>query len=87
MTSEQPQTYDDILPKPGFEIDPTNTAIVITDPQRDFLSEDGVIWEVVGPSVEKNNTVANIAALMEAAFAANIPVFVSPHWYYPHDEE
>ena len=87
MTSEQPQTYDDILPKPGFEITPGTTAVVITDPQRDFLSEDGVVWEIVGPSVEKNNTVANLAALMEAAFAANIPVFISTHWYYPQDED
>ena len=36
------ETYDDILPEPGFEIDPRTTAGVITDPQHDFLSEDGV---------------------------------------------
>ena len=29
------------LPEPGFTIDGT-TAIVITDPQNDFLSPDGV---------------------------------------------
>ncbi len=86
MTSEQPQTYDDILPKPGFEIDPATTAVVITDPQRDFLSEDGVVWGVVGPSVEKNNTVANLASLLETAQAADIPVFISPHYYYPQDK-
>ena len=84
MTSEQ--TYDDILPKPGFEISPDTTAVVITDPQRDFLSEDGVVWEVVGPSVEKNNTVANLVALLEAAHGAGIPVFVSPHYYFPQDD-
>ncbi len=86
MTSEQPQTYDDMLPKPGFEIDPATTAVVITDPQRDFLSEDGVVWGVVGPSVEKNNTVANLASLLETAQAADIPVFISPHYYYPQDK-
>ncbi len=31
------------LPDPGFTIDGT-TAIVITDPQNDFLSPDGVTW-------------------------------------------
>jgi nicotinamidase-related amidase len=84
MTSEQ--TYDDILPKPGFEISPDTTAVVITDPQRDFLAEDGVVWEVVGSSVESNNTVANLQSLLEAAHAAGIPVFVSPHYYYPSDD-
>jgi hypothetical protein len=28
-----------------------DTAIVITDPQNDFLSPDGVTWELVGASV------------------------------------
>ena len=45
------QTYDDLLPNPGMEIDKDRTALVITDPQRDFLSEDGVVWGVVGESV------------------------------------
>ena len=49
MTTEQ--TYDDLLPNPGFEIDKGRTAVVITDPQRDFLAEDGVVWQIVGPSV------------------------------------
>ena len=40
------------LPDPGMEIDPANTALVITDPQNDFLSPEGVTWGVVGASVE-----------------------------------
>ena len=52
MTAE-PQHYDDVLPNPGVEITPGNTAVVITDPQVDFLSEDGVTWHIVWPSVEK----------------------------------
>lgn len=79
------QTYDDILPKPGFEVEQGRTALLITDPQRDFLSEDGVVWEVVGTSVEANGTVEHLAQLLRAAHEANIPVFVSPHYYYPHD--
>ena len=81
------QTYDDILPKPGFEAEEGRTAMVITDPQRDFLSEDGVVWQVVGQSVEENHTVAHLAQLLTAAHAAEVPVFVSPHYYYPHDHE
>ena len=39
------------LPDPGFVIDPERTALVVTDPQNDFLSPDGVTWGVVGKSV------------------------------------
>jgi nicotinamidase-related amidase len=72
------------LPDPGFEID-DRTAIVITDPQVDFLSPDGVTWGVVGESVKANNTVANLEAIFKLANEKNMLVFVSPHYYYPHD--
>lgn len=74
------------LPNPGMEIDPERTAIVITDPQNDFLSPDGVTWGVVGKSVTENNTVANIEALLKVAKENNLPVFISPHYYYPTDK-
>ena len=73
------------LPDPGVEIVPGRTALVITDPQNDFLSPDGVTWGVVGKSVTANNTVANIESLLKAAKANDIPVFISPHYYYPTD--
>ncbi|MEX0796078.1 MAG: cysteine hydrolase [Acidimicrobiia bacterium] len=61
------------------------TALVITDPQNDFLSPEGVTWGLVGESVTENNTVTNIQRLLQAAKTAGIPVFVSPHYYYPTD--
>jgi len=73
------------LPDPGMEIVKGRTAVVITDPQNDFLSPKGVTWGVVGKSVTANNTVENIETLMKAAKASDMPVFVSPHYYYPHD--
>ena len=73
------------LPDPGMTIDPERTAVLITDPQNDFLSPDGVAWGVVGESVTKNNTVTNIESLFKAAKANDMPVFVSPHYYYPTD--
>jgi biuret amidohydrolase len=79
------QTYDDILPNPGFDIEKGKTAVVITDPQKDFLSEDGAVWQVVGASVEENNTVEHLRQLMSAAHDAGMPVFISPHYYYPQD--
>lgn len=74
------------LPDPGFNVD-ANTAIVITDPQNDFLSPDGVTWGVVGESVTANNTVANIEALFKVAQEKNITIFISPHYYYKSDHQ
>lgn len=73
------------LPNPGMEIAPERTALIITDPQNDFLSEGGATWGVVGESVTENNTVENIEALLKTAKGVGIPVFVSPHYYYPTD--
>lgn len=53
------------LPKTDMSVTKGNTAVVITDPQIDFLSPKGVTWKVVGKSVERNNTVANIRRLFE----------------------
>jgi nicotinamidase-related amidase len=74
------------LPDPGMEIDPATTALVVTDPQNDFLSPEGVTWGVVGASVEANNTVENLDRLFASAKAAGLQVFVSPHYYYPTDD-
>jgi nicotinamidase-related amidase len=73
------------LPNPGMKIDHSRTAIVITDPQNDFLSPEGVTWGVVGKSVTENNTVENIEKLFKSAKVSGIPVFISPHYYYPTD--
>ncbi len=73
------------LPDPGVEIVPGRTALLITDPQNDFLSPKGATWGVVGKSVTDNNTVANIDALFKAAKSNDMPVFVSPHYYFPTD--
>lgn len=73
------------LPEPGFDISLENTALVVTDPQNDFLSPQGVTWGVVGASVTENNTVQHIEALLAVAKKKGMQVFVSPHYYYPHD--
>ena len=62
-----------------------NTALVITDPQNDFLSPEGVTWGMVGDNVTANNTVENIDSLFKAAKENEVPVFISPHYYYPTD--
>ena len=75
------------LPIPGFDVSRADTALVVTDPQNDFLSEQGVTWGVVGQSVTENGTVDNLERLFRAAKESTLPVFVSPHYYYPHDHQ
>ncbi|WP_244271893.1 cysteine hydrolase [Pseudovibrio denitrificans] len=74
-----------VLPPSDMKLDLSRAALVVTDPQNDFLSPDGVTWGVVGESVTRNNTVNNIERLFKAAKAADITVAVSPHYYYPTD--
>ena len=73
------------LPDPGITLDPQRAALVITDPQNDFLSPEGVTWGVVGKSVTENKTVENLDKLFKISKANDLPVFVSPHYYYPTD--
>ena len=61
-------------------------ALVITDPQNDFLSPDGVTWGLVGASVEENGTVGHIDDLFRAAKEKGYGVFISPHYYFPTDK-
>lgn len=83
-TAKTPPVNDG-LPMLGFDIEPGKTAIVITDPQNDFLSPEGVTWGVVGQSITENGTVENLGALFDVADETGMPVFVSPHYYFKHD--
>jgi nicotinamidase-related amidase len=68
-----------------MDINNKDTAVLLTDVQNDFLSEQGVTWELVGDSVKENKTVENIERLFKVAKAKGFEVFVSPHYYYPTD--
>jgi nicotinamidase-related amidase len=63
------------------------TALVITDPQNDFLSPDGATWKLVGDSVTEHQTVEHLEQLLSSAKASATPVFISPHYYFPHDDK
>ena len=69
-----------------MNINKSDTAFLVSDPQNDFLSESGVTWELVGGSVQDNNTRENLARLFEAAKDNGYECFVSPHYYYPTDK-
>jgi nicotinamidase-related amidase len=73
------------LPETGFTLNHERAALVVTDPQVDFLSPKGVTWKVVGQSVTHHGTVANIGRLFAAAKSAGLTTAISPHYYYPTD--
>lgn len=83
--------YDDpaspALADTGLQLDLSRAALVVIDPQIDFLSPDGVTWPLVGDSVTENGVVGHLGQLFEAAKKAGITVAVSPHYYYPCDHE
>lgn len=75
------------LPRPGLKLRKGHVGIVVTDPQNDFLSPNGVTWSVVGQNVTANRTVENIGQLFATAKELDIPLFISPHYYFPHDHK
>lgn len=60
---------------------------MVIDPQVDFRSIKGATWKLVGKSVKANHTVRNLGILFTAAKANDVPIFVSPHYYYPWDHQ
>ena len=75
------------LPDPGMKLDLSRAALVVIDPQIDFLSPEGVSWSVFGESIVEHDTVKHIGQLFAAAKSAGITVAVSPHYYYPCDHD
>lgn len=71
---------------PEFMPDQSTTALLITDPQNDFMSETGAAWGLVGENVTRLGTNGNIARLMSRAKETGVPVVVSPHTYFDHDD-
>src|SRR5215471_3259688 len=61
------------------------TALVFTDLHNDFLAPDGKAFGLIKESLARNNTAENIERLLKAAQASGLKVFISPHYYYPHD--
>ena len=76
---------DAALPKANIQLDLPRTALVVIDPQIDFMSPKGRSWGVVGESVTEQNLMPNLIRLFEAAKQAGITVAISPHYYFPHD--
>lgn len=75
-----------MLPASNMVLDLRRTALVVIDPQVDFLSPKGVAWGAVGDSVKEHNVVENIGRLFAQAKKSGLTVAVSPHYYFPTDK-
>lgn len=72
---------------PRMSIDLHRVGVVITDLQNDFLSPGGGAYGLIERSLAANDTANNIERLLGGAKAAGIPIFISPHYYFPHDHK
>jgi len=65
------------LPK----IDKTRTAVVITDPQNDFLHPKGKLYGLLKENMMRLNTIDNIETLMKTAKQEGVTLAVDPLIY------
>lgn len=62
-------------------LDKTRTAVLVTDPQNDFLHPQGKLYALMEPSLKKLGTVEHIEALMKAAKKSSVLLAVDPLVY------
>ncbi|WP_420410969.1 isochorismatase family cysteine hydrolase [Roseibium sp.] len=68
-------------------LDKATTAIVITDPQNDFLSENGLLYGLVSENLAELGTIDNIEILMKTAKSTGVALAVDPLVYTKVDIE
>ena len=69
-----------------MNLDRTDTAVVLIDPQNEVLSETGIAWPLLHESLRENNTIENMERIFKAAKSHGFEVFISPHYFYPTDK-
>ncbi len=62
-----------------------DTAIVITDPQNEFLKPVGKGFGLTKDILDKYQTIENLVTLVREATQKGYKVFISAHFFYPHD--
>ena len=70
---------------PPFPLAKGHTALVVTDPQHDFLDPKGVAYGLFADNLKELNAIDNMERLFKTAKQSGMPVFVSPHGYFPTD--
>jgi nicotinamidase-related amidase len=62
-------------------LEKSRTAVLITDPQNDFLREDGKLYPLLAGNLKALGTIGNIEKLMKTAKTAGIVLAVDPLVY------
>jgi nicotinamidase-related amidase len=62
-------------------LDKARTAVLITDPQNDFLSPDGKLYKLLADNLKELNTIDNIEKLMKTAKNTGVALAVDPLVY------
>jgi len=75
------------MPKETVKLDLSKTALFVTDPQNDFLSEKSPAWGLVGPTVIKHKVVEKEKKLKALGKELGVPVFYSTHMYTEKEVE
>ena len=70
---------------PQMTLDLSKTGLVLTDMHNDFLTPGGGAFALIEKSLAENHTARHLEELLAGAKAVSIPVFISPHFYYPYD--
>jgi nicotinamidase-related amidase len=68
-------------------LDKARTAIVITDPQNEFLAENGKLHGLLAENLKELNTIKNIEELMKTAKAEGVALAVDPLVYTTLDAD
>ncbi len=68
-------------------LDKAHTAVVITDPQNDFLDENGKLYALLADNMNDLDTIANIEILMRTAKAQKVTLAVDPLVYSDRDSD
>ena len=69
------------------KIDKSHTAVLVTDPQNDFLSENGKLYPLLKENLEALGTIENIQKLMQTAKKEHITLAVDPLVYGEMDNK
>jgi nicotinamidase-related amidase len=63
------------------------TVVLITDPQNDFLREDGKLYPLLSENLKELNTIHNIETLMKSAKGTGVLLAVDPLVYTSLDSK
>jgi nicotinamidase-related amidase len=66
-------------------LDKAHTAVLITDPQNDFLHPKGKLYKLLEANMKQLNTIDNIERLMKASKKSGVTLAVDPLMYTPLD--